>query len=78
MPLPDAIQAGTMKPTTIQATAKRFKAIIVLSVLAIIVGLIWTIFATVAGEPTGTPLVVMSGAVFTYFLARFCAWWENG
>lgn len=65
-------------PTTIQATAKRYKLHMLLGVAAISVGVV----AIVVAEPDGTamlwgPLVALLGLAW-YGGARLLAWWHHG
>jgi hypothetical protein len=76
--LKSATIAGTMKPTTTQATSKRWKLMLSGGVLCLLLGAGWWAANTAQGKPAEPGPGLMAAGFSAYVLARFLAWWTNG
>lgn len=63
--------------TTVQETSKKLKLHTLISVLAIIIGVVWLI-ATPQGEAySGFAILIIAGGLFWYFVTRLRIWWHH-
>jgi len=67
-----------MKPQQIEQTGKRYKGMIALGVMAIIVGIIWRAFASASDADSSGSGVAIAGGLVAYVAGRFLAWWNHG
>jgi len=79
----DGRAAGTALTTT-QATSKQLKLHTLISVLAIIVGLVWLLIAA-SGEDAAKadrtriiPALLLGLGIVGYFVTRVRIWWHHG
>ncbi|WP_236235049.1 hypothetical protein [Pseudomonas tohonis] len=56
-----------------ELTSKRFKAMMAVGVIAILVGVVWSM-----ANSAGGGFLLMVGGFFLYVLGRFLAWWNHG
>ncbi|WP_236247084.1 hypothetical protein [Pseudomonas tohonis] len=56
-----------------ELTSKRFKAMMAVGVIAILVGVVWSM-----ANSAGGGFLLMVGGFFLYVLGRFLAWWYHG
>jgi DNA-directed RNA polymerase subunit RPC12/RpoP len=72
--------AYPIKALTIEATAKRWKALELFGALAVVIGVVWIIAGSLAQteEYVFSALVLTSLGLLLYFVARFMAWWHHG
>ena len=64
-------------PQQIEQTAKRYKGLMALSVLAIIIGTIRSCTGLASGN-TGPDVLMIALGFVGYFVARVLAWWNHG
>lgn len=65
--------------TTVQQTAKRYKAMQAIGVVVLIFGVVACSASTSTGDaPSGISLLMVFGGLMLYLAGRVLAWWHHG
>jgi len=69
---------------TIERTAKKYKLLILLSILGILAGIVWIVGAFANLDATGAepnlakPLALIAVSALVYIATKFIIWWNHG
>ena len=63
--------------TTVQETSKKLKLHTLISILAIIIGVVWWIGTPEGNEPSGIAILLVAGGLVWYLVTRFRIWWHH-
>lgn len=63
--------------TTVQETSKKLKLHTLLSILAIVIGVVWWMATPEGAEPSGVAILLVAGGLFWYLVTRFRIWWHH-